>query len=107
MVRKLWFIFWRPQLCFLFHLGIGKCTFFVNGTTFDGKTRSAKSGAKSLPFNYEFLIGSSDDTGKNALNGIMDEFYIFTKTLSKKEIEDLMSETLTCQEDPAPTSMGM
>ncbi|XP_028397229.1 adhesion G protein-coupled receptor L2-like [Dendronephthya gigantea] len=79
-----------------FNQGNESCTFFVNGTEFKGKphrTKNANNGKLSVynpPLGRLPLIGSEDIYGNQALNGLMDDFYIYNKTLSKKEIRILM-----------------
>ncbi|CAB4030471.1 Hypothetical predicted protein, partial [Paramuricea clavata] len=75
--------------------GITTCNFFVNGTLFEGKgnNKDSKLTAKNTPLGISPFIGSVNSQGGEPLNGLMDEFYIFDKALSKEEIQNLMNDT--------------
>jgi hypothetical protein len=78
-----------------YSIGTTTCNFFVNGTLFEGKGNNKHSypTAKNPPLGISPFIGSVNSQGDEPLNGLMDEFYIFNKALSKEEIQNLMSDT--------------
>jgi hypothetical protein len=81
----------------LFYLGTTTCNFFVNGTLFKGKgnkgNKESNLTVKNPPLGISPFIGSVNSQGDEPLNGLMDEFYIFNKTLSEEEIQNLMNAT--------------
>ena len=80
----------------ILYIGAATCNFFVNGTLFKGKgNKESKLTAKNPPLGSSPFIGSANSQGDEPLNGLMDEFYIFNKTLSKEEIQNLVD--FTCK----------
>ena len=88
-------LFHRMKYYISLHLGNESCTFFVNGTQFRGKPEKINVNEDEVsvfnpPFGSLALIGNSDIHGNKTLNGLIDEFYLYNKTLTEKKIQALM-----------------
>ncbi len=70
----------------------------------NGKNQKSTITLDNPPLGSNLLVGSSNDAGFEVLNGVMDEFYIFDKTLSEREIQRLMNDA--CQGDSTSTTPG-